>query len=110
MALFTNSVIEKHLKNLDEAKVKAAFEVLKIQFSKTRQQRMLTTTEIGFQAEFVEKLFDKVLGYIRFDEDNWNIKREHNSETSNERADAAIMIDSDESKTLAVIEIGRAHV
>lgn len=105
MAFFIKSVTDEYLKKLDESKVKAAFEVLKIQFSESRQRRILTTNEIGFQAEFVEKLFDKVLGYIRFDEDNWNIKREHNSETSNERADAAIMIDSDESKTLAIIEL-----
>ncbi len=105
MALFQKTVIDKYLSKLNEAEVKKAFGVLKNEFSPSRQQRILTVSEIAFQGEFIEKLFDKVLGYVRFDADNWNIKREQNSETSEERADAAIMIDCNENHILAVIEL-----
>ena len=105
MALFQKKVIDTYLSKLNEVEVKKAFTILKSEFSPSRQQRILTVSEIAFQGEFIEKLFDKVLGYVRFDADNWNIKREQNSETSEERADAAIMIDCNESHILAVIEL-----
>ena len=93
------------LKKLDDAKVRTAFGVLKKKFSPSIQNRINTTIELAFQSEFIEYLFDNVMGYIRFPADDFQVKREHNSETSNERADAAILIDSNELKTLGVIEL-----
>ena len=105
MALFQPKVIEERLKKLDTQKVEKAFVTFKKEFGKPKQKDILTAIELQFQERFIEKLFDRVLGYVRFDDDDWNIKREQNSEVSSERADAAIMLNQDDSKTMAVMEL-----
>jgi hypothetical protein len=105
MAFFQKSVTDKHLSKLNEAEVKDAFEMLKKRFSVSIQKRIYTSSETSLQGEFIERFFGNVMGYIRFPEDDWNVKREQDSQVSNERADAVIAIDSDETKTLAVVEL-----
>jgi type I restriction-modification system DNA methylase subunit len=105
MALFLPIVLEKELKNLDDAKVRAAFETLKNNFSFETQKLILQSIEIALQGEFVELFFDDVLGYTRFPRLPWHIKREQNSAESNERADAAIAKNSDDEHIIAVVEL-----
>jgi type I restriction-modification system DNA methylase subunit len=90
---------------LDIKKVEAAFLVLKKEFGKHKQKNILSAIELQFQERFIEKLFERVLGYVRFEDDDWNIRREQDSESSSERADAAIMINQDDSKIMAVMEL-----
>ncbi len=105
MALFQPRIIQERLADLNKTKVEAAFALLKKQFSHSVQSRFIGSSEISLQGEFIEMLFDIVLGYTRFPKDDWNIKREQSSESSNEKADAAIALKSDEQQIIGVVEL-----
>ena len=105
MAILLPSVLNDALRLLNDAAVRQAFEVLKKNFNAAIQARITGTKEIALQGEFIELFFDDVLEYVRFPRDGWHIQREFTSETSNERADAAIARNSDMHHVIGVVEL-----
>ena len=105
MALFQQKVIKEYLQKLDDNNIKKSFEILKENFGLETQENISNSTEISMQGEFVQMLFVDVLGYTANPKPKFNIKREKNSSSSKERADAAIIKDNDETKIIGVIEL-----
>ncbi len=101
MALFQNSVLRKHLDNIDKNPIMIAYEnYQKVFLSKI--ENIMTSKEEQYQYGFLDDLFVKVLGYTLNPSPDFNLTTEFKNLSDSKKADGAIMIDG---KVLAVIEL-----
>jgi len=64
MSLFQQSVIKKHISDLDENKLQQGWNHFESYFKDNAQQQKITDSkEEQFQYPFLDNLFDKCLGY-----------------------------------------------
>jgi type I restriction-modification system DNA methylase subunit len=103
MALFQNSVLNKHLKLQDAAVVEKAYKKYAKYFhNAARQQNIRDSKEEQFQEGFLTQLFVNVLGYTLNPEPNFNLTTELKNEKNAKKTDGAILKDG---QALAVIEL-----
>jgi len=103
MALFQKSVLNKHLKGLDLAKVGAAYQKFSAHFHNPAiQLNIRKSKEEQYQGEFLIDLFVNVLGYTKSPEPNFNLTTEFKNIKNAKKADGAIL---EKGKAIAVIEL-----
>lgn len=102
MALFQQSVIKKHISDLDENKLQQGWNHFESYFKDNAQQQKITDSkEEQFQYPFLDNLFDKCLGYT-IDGSEQNLFTEFKNVTDSKKADGAIKINDE---VVAVIEL-----
>lgn len=101
MALFQNSVLRNHLKNIDKSLVLQAFETYRKAFL-PKIENIKTSKEEQYQYGFLDDLFVKVLGYTLNPTPNYNLIAEQKNLSDSKKADGAILKDD---KVIAVIEL-----
>jgi len=103
MALFQQSVLNKHIKTLDPIKVAKAFETFKGYFQKAeRVAEIRGMKEEEYQDGFLDDLFINVLGYTKKPNEGYNLERETKNTTNSKKADASLINDGN---ITAVIEL-----
>lgn len=103
MALFQNSVIEKHLKSQDKNKLISKWNIFKNHFlNPTIQENIRNSKEEQYQGEFLIDLFVNVLEYTKNPTPNFNLTTEYKNVKDSKKADGAILINN---KVKAVIEL-----
>lgn len=103
MALFQNSVTEKHLKSQDKNKLISKWDIFKNHFlNPTIQDNIRNSKEEQYQGEFLIDLFVNVLGYTKNPTPNFNLTTEYKNVKDSKKADGAILIND---KVKAVIEL-----
>ena len=103
MALFQNSVINKHLKNQDQSNLVSQWNVFKNHFQNPIiQDNIRNSKEEQYQGEFLIDLFVNVLGYTKNPTPDFNLTTEYKNVKDSKKADGAIIV-SDAVK--AVIEL-----
>ena len=101
MALFQNSVLRNHLKNIDKDEVYQAFEIYKTEFL-PKIANIKTSKEEQYQYGFLDDLFVKVLGYTLNPTPSYNLIAEQKNLSDSKKADGAVLKDG---KVIAVIEL-----
>jgi len=101
MALFQNSVLRNHLKNIDKTPVLQAFEVYKKEFL-PKIANIKTSKEEQYQYGFLDDLFVKVLGFTLNPTPDYNLIAEQKNLSDSKKADGAVL---KEGKVIAVIEL-----
>jgi type I restriction-modification system DNA methylase subunit len=105
MSLFQQSVIKKHISDLDENKLQQGWNHFESYFKDNAQQQIINESkEEEFQVLFLTNLFDKCLGF-NIDGINKNLFIEYKNVTSSEKADGAVKINDE---VVAVIELKSA--
>jgi hypothetical protein len=103
MEIFQKSVIQRHLKNLDNDKVLYSYEIFKELFgNEERIRNIKLLKEENYQEGFLRELFVKILGYTINPDKNYNLTTEFKNMTDAKKADGAIIIDG---KAIGVIEL-----
>lgn len=102
MPIFQKSVIQKHLKNLDQEKVEKAFQTFRLNYNPAKIEKIKTLKEEEYQDGFLREIFVDVLGYTLRPDENYNLQREFKNQTDGKKADGAILKDE---KAIAVIEL-----
>lgn len=103
MTIFQKSVQKKYLKGLDEKEVNEAWERFKNHFHNLAiQENIRRSKEEQHQGEFLIDLFVKVLGYVNYPHESYNLIREQKNIKDAKTADGAIVKDG---KVIAVIEL-----
>jgi len=103
MALFQKSVLQKHLKGVDEKAVNQAWQQFSAYFHNSDiQENIRSSKEEQFQATFLTELFVKVLGYTLNPQPNFNLTTEFKNIKGAKKADGAVL---KEGKAIAVIEL-----
>ncbi|MEX2588723.1 MAG: DNA methyltransferase, partial [Chitinophagales bacterium] len=103
MALFQNSVLNKHLNNLDDKEIEKAYEAFRSYFHDADiQENIRQSKEEQFQEGFLRELFVKILGYTLNPHKDYNLTTELKNEKGAKKTDGAILKDG---KALAVIEL-----
>jgi len=107
MAFFQNSVLNKHLKTLDENAVNKAYELFTTYFhNPTIQQNIRDAKEEQFQEGFLRELFVSILGFTLNPHPNFNLTTELKNEKGAKKADGAILQNNGlKPLVLAVIEL-----
>ena len=100
---FQNSVIKKYLSQLDEERVRSAWEKYQTYFlAPTIQANIRASKEEQFQEGFLRELFVRCLGYTLNPSPNFNLITEQKNESDAKKADGAILRDD---KVIGVIEL-----
>ena len=103
MAIFQKSVVNKYLKNLDDAKVNEAFEKFQEFYGdKLRLHNITQLKEENYQEGFLREIFVQTLGYIINPDKNYNLTTEFKNQKDARKADGAILKGG---KAIAVIEL-----
>jgi type I restriction-modification system DNA methylase subunit len=103
MPLFQQSVQKKFIKDLDKAKVEAAYQKLIAHFGNIDvQENIRKAKEEQYQEGFLRELFVDVLGYVLNPQPNFNLITEQKNEKNSKKADGAILKNN---KPVAVIEL-----
>ena len=102
MTMFQKSVINKHLKNLDQIKIDEAYKKFKQNYNPKKINEIKSLKEEEYQDGFLREIFVDVLGYILRPDDNANLWREQKNSTDSKKVDGAIKKDGD---IIAVIEL-----
>ena len=102
MSIFQNSVLKKHLRQLDDAVVEKAYQTFLTNYNASKIEEIKTLKEEEYQDGFLRDLFVDVLGYTLRPEENYNLQREFKNQTDGKKADGAILKDG---KAIAVIEL-----
>lgn len=102
MSIFQKSVINKHLKNLDQNQVEAAYQKFKNNYSPAKIEKIKQLKEEEYQDGFLRDLFVDVLGYTLKPDDNYNLAREFKNQGDGKKADGAILKNEN---AVAVIEL-----
>jgi type I restriction-modification system DNA methylase subunit len=103
MPLFQQSVQKKFIKDLDKAKVEAAYQKLIAHFGNIDvQENIRKAKEEQYQEGFLRELFVDVLGYVLHPQPNYNLITEQKNEKNSKKADGAILKNG---KPIAVIEL-----
>ena len=102
MSIFQKSVINKHLKNLDQNQVEKAYQKIKENYSPSKIEKIKKLKEEEYQDGFLRDLFVNVFGYTLKPDDNYNLAREFKNQGDGKKADGAILKNE---KAVAVIEL-----
>lgn len=102
MQIFQKSVIQKHLKSLDQEKVEKAFQTFRQNYNPSKIEQIKTLKEEEYQDGFLREIFVDVLGYTLRPDENFNLQREFKNQTDGKKADGAILKDEN---AIAVIEL-----
>ncbi len=102
MSIFQKSVINKHLKNLDQNQVEKAYQKFKENYSPAKIEKIKKLKEEEYQDGFLRDLFVDVFGYTLKPDDNYNLVREFKNQGDGKKADGAILKND---KAVAVIEL-----
>lgn len=102
MPIFQKSVIQKHLKNLDQEKIEKAFQTFRLNYNAAKIEQIKTLKEEEYQDGFLREIFVDVLGYTLRPNENYNLQREFKNQTDGKKADGAILKDEN---AIAVIEL-----
>ena len=103
MALFQSSVLKKYIKGLEPQKIEEAYKKYTDYFnSDAIIQNFRIGKEEQLQYNFLENLFDKVLGFKIFPKENHNLTTEYKNLKGAKKADGAII---KEGKAIGVIEL-----
>ncbi|MGX1024288.1 Eco57I restriction-modification methylase domain-containing protein [Psychroflexus sp. MBR-150] len=102
MPIFQKSVIQKHLKNLDQEKLEKAFQTFRLNYNPTKIEQIKTLKEEEYQDGFLREIFVDVLGYTLRPDENFDLQREFKNQTDGKKADGAILKDEN---AIAVIEL-----
>ncbi len=109
MALFQNSVLQKHLKLQDAQAIDKSYKRFTTYFHNAeRQQNIRESKEEQFQEGFLRELFVNVLDYTLNPEPNFNLTTELKNEKGAKKADGAILASRGHdslAKAIAVIEL-----
>tara|TARA_R110001592_G_scaffold174368_2_gene413197 strand:+ start:42 stop:3122 length:3081 start_codon:yes stop_codon:yes gene_type:complete len=102
MPIFQKSVIQKHLKNLDQEKIEKAFQTFRLNYNPAKIEQIKTLKEEEYQDGFLREIFVDVLGYTLRPNENYDLQREFKNQTDGKKADGAILKDEN---AIAVIEL-----
>ena len=103
MSIFQNSVLNKHIKTLDDKLVESSYEKLVAYFHNPEiQKNIREAKEEQFQEGFLRELFVNILGFTLNPNTNYNLTTEHKNEKGAKKADGAILLNE---KALGVIEL-----
>lgn len=102
MPIFQKSVIQKHLKNLDQEKVEKAFQTFRQNYNPTKIEEIKSLKEEEYQAGFLREIFVDVLGYTLRPAENFDLQLEFKNQTDSKKSDGAILNDGN---AIAVIEL-----
>jgi len=102
MTIFQKSVIQKHLKNLDQEKIEKAFQTFRLNYNPAKIEQIKTLKEEEYQDGFLREIFVDVLGYTLRPNENFDLQREFKNQTDGKKADGAILKDEN---AIAVIEL-----
>lgn len=103
MALFQQSVINKHIESLDSKRIDQKWQIYTSIFhNSVKQNNIRNSKEEQFQEGFLRELFVNVLGYIINPDENFNLLTELKNTNNSRKADGAIIV---EGKAIAVIEL-----
>jgi len=92
MSIFQKSVVNKYLKNLDESKVRQAFERFNTFYgNKLRLHNIVQLKEENYQEGFLREIFVNVLGYKISPDIDFNLTTEFKNQTDSKKADGAIL-------------------
>ena len=91
MSIFQKSVINKHIKNLDQNQVEDAYQKFKTNYSLAKIEKIKKLKEEEYQDGFLRDLFVDVFGYILKPDDNYNLAREFKNQGDGKKADGAIL-------------------
>lgn len=93
MAFFQNSVLNKHLKALEQKTIIISYSKFKEHFhNSATQENIRNSKEEQYQEGFLKDLFVNVLGYTQNPMPNFNLITEKPNEKNNKKADGAILI------------------
>jgi len=103
MPLFQHSVLKKFLSNIDEAKMKNAWQLFQSHFfNSVIQQNIRNSKEEEYQEGFVRDLFVNVLGYTLNPQPDYNFVLEKKTVTDATKSDGAILLNGD---VIGVVEL-----
>ncbi|HCY77480.1 MAG TPA: restriction endonuclease subunit M [Ignavibacteriales bacterium] len=103
MSLFQHSVLNKYLKEANQAEMKSAYEKLTAYFhNPVIQQNIRECKEEEYQDGFLTALFVNVLGYTIKPNPDYNLTREFKNEKGAKKADGAILKDN---AAIGVVEL-----
>lgn len=102
MQIFQKSVINKHIKNLDDVIVEKAYSKFKENYSIEKIAEIKSLKEEEYQDGFLRDIFVDIFGYTLRPDDNFDLQREFKNQTDGKKADAAIIKDDE---AIAVIEL-----
>lgn len=102
MPIFQKSVIQKHLADLVQSQLDAAFNRFQQNYSVDKIQQIKTLKEEEYQDGFLRDIFVNVLDYTLKPAANFNLVREFKNQTDGKKADGAILKDGN---AIAVIEL-----
>ena len=103
MSLFQHSVLNKYLKEANQAEMKSAYEKLTVYFhNPIIQQNIRDSKEEQWQEGFLTELFAKILGYTINPNPDFNLTTEFKNEKGAKKADGAILKDG---AAVGVIEL-----
>lgn len=92
MSIFQKSVVNRHLKNLDEDKVNYAFgKFQKFHEDKERLQNIMQLKEKNYQEGFLREIFVQTLGYTINPGKNYNLTTGFKNQKTSRKADGAIL-------------------
>ncbi len=103
MSLFQNSVLQKYLKGLDQAKVDEAWQRFTTHFhDAVIQENIRNSKEEQYQEGFLRDLFVKIFGYVLNPATDFNLTTELKNVKGAKKTDGAILQNGN---ALAVIEL-----
>lgn len=85
MPIFQKSVIQKHLKNLDQEKIEKAFQTFRLNYNAAKIEQIKTLKEEEYQDGFLREIFVDVLGYTLRPNENYNLQREFKNQTDGKK-------------------------
>lgn len=92
MALYQKSVLNKHLKQLEQPKVSKAYKkYVKYFLNPTIQDNIRNSKEEEYQGIFLTELFVNVLDYTLKPNVNFNLVAEYKNQSNSRKADGAIL-------------------
>jgi len=91
MAIFQESIIQKHLKGIEEAELELAYKKYKEVYGVQKIENIKKAKEEQYQEGFIKDIFGHVLGYSIFPEQPYNIQTETKNATDSKKADGAIL-------------------
>ena len=102
MSLFQESIIRKHIGNLDQDLLNQAYLRFKEVYSTDKIVNIKIAKEEQYQEGFIKDIFGAVLGYSVFPEQPFNIQTEKKNLSDSKKADGAIFKDNN---VIGVIEL-----
>ncbi|SHM20513.1 Eco57I restriction-modification methylase domain-containing protein [Myroides odoratimimus] len=103
MALFQNALLNKYLRSLDEKEIKEKYILFTSHFhNPVVQENIRNSKEEQYQEGFLSDLFEKILGYTKNPQPNYDLTTELKNVKDSKKVDGAIIINN---IPIAVIEL-----